>query len=84
MSSGGDVAAVEAWLRSQRSTLFGQAFDISQSTRPAAEWFVAQVEDFIQHAEATQRIRQKYPKFPPITLTQELWGAGTTPHTVDL
>lgn len=49
------LPVVEAWLQQKRTTLFGQAFDLSQNPEAAARWFTEQVDDFLTFAEAYER-----------------------------
>lgn len=79
----GDVRAVESWLRSRNATLFGQFFDVSVDTRPAAEWFVQNMEEFIAFTEGEQRA-QRIDYERRKDEIRNLYGQGTTLHTVDL
>lgn len=81
--SSGDVIAVEAWLRSRNATLFGQFFDVSVDTRPAAEWFVGLMEEFITFTEGERRAQDiDYARRKD--QIRNLYGRGTTLTTVDL
>jgi hypothetical protein len=45
---------VGEWMRSQGTTLWGRAFDLSQNVDVAAEWFASEMQDFCDYVERQQ------------------------------